>query len=173
MTIEQKKIKLLRKWQWDISRIYVHKFMKLFMNFLWFYSKTTWKNWAFQYFQYYHEFFMNCFQNYLEKLGLSIFPKLWLVSKTIWKFRPPQYFQVVLEMFPSSFGKVSCIENAFGTVYLDPGVYQQVLGFPFRFLFFVSRNTKQCETKKLFCEISLVSRNKKTAKFRFVSFRQW
>jgi hypothetical protein len=39
-------------------------------------------------------------------------------------------------------------------------------------LFFVSRNTKQCETKKLFREISLVSRNKKIAKFRFVSFRQ-
>jgi hypothetical protein len=38
-------------------------------------------------------------------------------SKTTWKFRPNQYFQVVLEIFPSSFGNVSCIENAFGTVY--------------------------------------------------------
>jgi hypothetical protein len=63
---------------------------------------------------------MNCFQNYQEKLGLSIFPKLsWIVSKTTWKFRPPQYFQVVLEIFPSSFGNVSCIENAFGTVNLS------------------------------------------------------
>jgi hypothetical protein len=106
----QKNIKLLRKWLGDISRIYIHKFMKLFMNFLWTYSKTTWKNWACQYFQNYHEFFMTCFQNYLEKLGLSIFPKLpWIVSKTTWKFRPPQNVQVVLEMFPSSFGNVSCI----------------------------------------------------------------
>jgi hypothetical protein len=118
MTIVQKKVKLLRKWQWDISRIYIHKFMKLFMNFLWTFSKTTWKNWAYQYFQNYHEFFMNCFQNYLEKLGLLIFPKLpWIVSKTTWNLRPPQYFQVDLEMFPSSFENVSCIENAFGTVY--------------------------------------------------------
>jgi hypothetical protein len=43
---------------------------------------------------------MNFFQNYLEKLGLSIFPKLpWIVSKTSWKFRPPQYFQVVSKFF--------------------------------------------------------------------------
>jgi hypothetical protein len=38
---------------------------------------------------------MNCFQNYLENSTSSIFP---------------------LEIFPSSFGNVSCIENAFGTV---------------------------------------------------------
>jgi hypothetical protein len=60
---------------------------------------------------------MNLFQNYLEKLGLSIFPKLHEsfpkllgnfdllnISKWVWKF-----FHVVL-------GNVSCIENAFGTV---------------------------------------------------------
>jgi hypothetical protein len=58
---------------------------------------------------------MNCFQNYLKKLGLSIFPKLpWIVSKTTLKFWSPQYFQVVLEIFPSSFQNFSCIENAFG-----------------------------------------------------------
>jgi hypothetical protein len=34
------------------------------------------------------------------------------------KFWPPQYFQIVLEIFPGSFGNVSCIENAFGTVYM-------------------------------------------------------
>jgi Fe-S cluster biosynthesis and repair protein YggX len=40
-------------------------------------SKTTWKNWACQYFQNYLEnWACQYFQNYLEKLGLSIFPKL-------------------------------------------------------------------------------------------------
>jgi hypothetical protein len=70
MTIVQKNIKFLRKWQWDISRIlYINLW-----NFSWIFyelfpklpgkigpvniSKTT----------------MNCFQNYLENLTSSIFP---------------------------------------------------------------------------------------------------
>jgi hypothetical protein len=118
MTIVQKKIKAAEKMAMRHFPHFIYKFMKLLMNFLWTLSQTSWKNWVCQYFQNYHEFFMNCFLNYLKKLGLSIFPKLpWTVSKTTWKFRPPQYFQVVLEIFPSSFGNVSCIENAFGTVY--------------------------------------------------------
>jgi hypothetical protein len=130
MTIVQKKIKLLRKWQWEISRIlyifmnFSWTFHEFFMNFLWIFQEQFFMNFSwifherFMNFSWtFHEFFMNFFQNYLEKLGLSIFPKLpWNVSKTTWKFRPPQYFQVVLEIFPGSFGNVSCIENALGTV---------------------------------------------------------
>jgi hypothetical protein len=46
-----------------------------------------------------------------------------IVSNTTRKFCPDQYFQVVRETFPGSFGNVSCIKNAFGTVYISKITY--------------------------------------------------
>jgi hypothetical protein len=59
-------------------------FSKITMNFLWTVSKTTWKNWACQYFQNYHEMFPKLLGNF----------DLLNISKKFWKF-----FQVVLETF--------------------------------------------------------------------------
>jgi hypothetical protein len=49
---------------------FIHKFMKFFMNFLWTVSKTTWKNWACQYFQNYHELFPKLIGNF-DLLNIS------------------------------------------------------------------------------------------------------
>jgi hypothetical protein len=104
---------------------FIYKFMKLF---LWTISKTTWKNWASQYFKL-PWIFYEVFVKLPGKIGPVNISKTTLnVSKTTWKFWPPQYFQVVLEIFPSSFGNVSCIENAFGTVWSLPATHYISVG---------------------------------------------
>jgi hypothetical protein len=79
-----------------------------------------------------------------------------------------------LEPYSISFHEIFNPRGSLSCVNLNPAQCRMALirlGFPFRILFFVSRNTKQSETNKLFREISLVSRNNKNSEisFRFVS----